>query len=176
MKLVGWGWVGVQNVIAYTPASYFLQSFILHDTLVTKIVLISDNWASALQNLQQDLCDQRRLRSACAVWSVFADRTCLIQPPGFPKWDKRKLLLYGVCVQVDLSLCWSHSLIVGSVVCWLKYYIENEAKKKKKKKKKKGKHSGLAYYITLDKGTRVGWGGVGCGYHDKCFFFFFWFL
>ena len=45
-----------------------------------------------------NLCDQRRLRSACAS----------AQPLGYPKRDNRELLSYWVDVQVDLSLSWSH--------------------------------------------------------------------
>ena len=40
---------------------------------------------------------------------VFADRMCLLQPPGYPKRDKQEPLPYWVDVQVDLSLCWSHT-------------------------------------------------------------------
>ena len=43
-----------------------------------------------------------------AVQSVSADRMCLPQPPGYPKWDKREPLAFRVDVQADLSLCWSH--------------------------------------------------------------------
>ena len=39
------------------------------------------------------------------IW-VFADPMCLLQHPGYPKRDRRELLSY--CVEVDLSLCWSH--------------------------------------------------------------------
>ena len=39
---------------------------------------------------------------------VFADRMCFLQPPGYPKRDKREPLQYWVDVQADLSLCWSH--------------------------------------------------------------------
>ena len=39
---------------------------------------------------------------------VFADRMCLLQPPGYPKRDKRKPLSHWMDVQADLSLCWSH--------------------------------------------------------------------
>ena len=35
---------------------------------------------------------------------VFADRTCPLQPPGYPKMDKRERLLYWVDVQAHLSL------------------------------------------------------------------------
>ena len=42
-----------------------------------------------------------------AVWSVFADRMCLVQPPAYPKGNERELLSYWVDVQADLSLCWS---------------------------------------------------------------------
>ena len=34
--------------------------------------------------------------------------TCCLQPPGYPKWDKREPLPYWVDIQADLSLCWSH--------------------------------------------------------------------
>ena len=39
---------------------------------------------------------------------VFADRMCLLQPPGYPKRDKREPLSYWVDVQAELSLFWSH--------------------------------------------------------------------
>ena len=39
---------------------------------------------------------------------VFADRICLLQPPGYPKRDKREPLPYWVDVQADLSVWWSH--------------------------------------------------------------------
>ena len=71
--------------------------------------------------------DQQRLRSACtsvfagrmirlhgcAGWSeslhrVFADRMCILQPPGYSKRNKWEPLPYQVDVQADLSLCWSH--------------------------------------------------------------------
>ena len=39
---------------------------------------------------------------------VFADRMCLLQPPGYPKRDKQIPLPYWVEVQADLSLCWLH--------------------------------------------------------------------
>ena len=41
--------------------------------------------------------------------SGFSDRMCLLQPPGYPKTDKREPLPYWVNVQDDLSHCWSHS-------------------------------------------------------------------
>ena len=43
-----------------------------------------------------------------AVWSVFADRMCLLQPPGYPERDQREPLPNWVDVQAELSLCWSH--------------------------------------------------------------------
>ena len=38
----------------------------------------------------------------------FADRMCLLQPPGYQKRDKGEPLPYWVNVQADQSLCWSH--------------------------------------------------------------------
>ena len=44
-----------------------------------------------------------------AVWSEsFADRMCILQPPGYPKKDIPEPLPYWVDIQADLSLCWSH--------------------------------------------------------------------
>ena len=43
-----------------------------------------------------------------AVWSVFADQLCLLQPLGYPKRDKQEPLPYWVDAQADLSLCRSH--------------------------------------------------------------------
>ena len=43
-------------------------------------------WASAWQNLQYDLCNQQRTQMSQrihAVWSVFADCMCLLEPPGY---------------------------------------------------------------------------------------------
>ena len=45
----------------------------------------------------------------------FSDRMCLVQPPGYPKRDERKLS-YRVDVQADLS---HTGLIVSVVVRWL---------------------------------------------------------
>ena len=42
-----------------------------------------------------------------AVWSVFTDRMCFLQPLVYPKSDKREPLSYWVDVLADLSLCWS---------------------------------------------------------------------
>ena len=39
---------------------------------------------------------------------VYADRMCLLRPPGYPKRDGREPLPYLVDVKADLSLCWSH--------------------------------------------------------------------
>ena len=36
---------------------------------------------------------------------VFADRMCLLQPPGYQKMDTREPLPYKVDVQADLRLC-----------------------------------------------------------------------
>ena len=36
---------------------------------------------------------------------VFADRMCLVQPPSYPKRDKREPLPYWVDIQADMSLC-----------------------------------------------------------------------
>ena len=39
---------------------------------------------------------------------IFADRMCRLQPPGYPKRDKREPLPHWVAVQAYLSLLWSH--------------------------------------------------------------------
>ena len=39
---------------------------------------------------------------------VFADHRCLLQPPGYPKGNKREPPPYWVDVQADMSLCSSH--------------------------------------------------------------------
>ena len=39
---------------------------------------------------------------------VLADRMCLLQTRGYPKWDKREPLPHWVDVQAELSLCLSH--------------------------------------------------------------------
>ena len=72
-------------------------------------------WASAWQNLQEDLCDQQRLRSACAFAqsddrSVFADHMCLLQPPGNPKMINENPCYteWMYWSKTDLSLCTLH--------------------------------------------------------------------
>ena len=50
---------------------------------------------------------------------VFADRMFLLQPPGYPKRDKREPLLYVVDVQADL--------LVTQVLCALAHYLERSA-------------------------------------------------
>ena len=39
---------------------------------------------------------------------VFADRMCLLQPPGYPMIDKQESLSDWMDKQADLNLCWSH--------------------------------------------------------------------
>ena len=39
---------------------------------------------------------------------VFADRMCHLQPPVYPKTDKREPLSCWVNVQADPNFCWSH--------------------------------------------------------------------
>ena len=65
---------------------------------------------SAHDKTYYKMCNQWRLISLriCAVWSVFSDRMCLLQPPGYSKRDEWEPLLYWVDVHADLSLCWSH--------------------------------------------------------------------
>ena len=46
---------------------------------------------------------------------VFADCMCLLQP----KEGQQEPLPSWVDVQIDLSLCWSHRVIVGFVMHWL---------------------------------------------------------
>ena len=43
-----------------------------------------------------------------AVWSVFADRMCLLPPSGYPKRYEREPLPDWVDVQADQNLCWLH--------------------------------------------------------------------
>ena len=40
---------------------------------------------------------------------VFAYRICILQPPSYPKRDKREHLPYWVDELADLQLCWSHT-------------------------------------------------------------------
>ena len=47
---------------------------------------------------------------------VFADRKCLLQPPGYPKRDKQTPVPYWVDVQADLSLAGYIDLIIGFVI------------------------------------------------------------
>ena len=39
----------------------------------------------------------------------FADRMCLLQPPGYLKWNKWNPLPYWVDIQDDLRFCWLHT-------------------------------------------------------------------
>ena len=71
------------------------------------------------------MCDQRRLRSACAftVIRVTADRICLLQPLGYPKRDRRELLLYWVDVEADPPFVSHTGLNLCFVMHWLKLYM-----------------------------------------------------
>ena len=45
------------------------------------------------------------------LWDLIraiADHMCLLQPPSYPKRDKREALSHWVDVEVDLTLSWSH--------------------------------------------------------------------
>ena len=77
--------------------NYTMYPFFL---LQTKLKLMSQH----KRKPTKELCDQQRLRSACAS----ADLMCLLQPPGYPKRDKCETLPYLVDVQANLSLCWCH--------------------------------------------------------------------
>ena len=53
------------------------------------------------------------------AWSVFADRRCLLQAPGYSKRDEQDLLTYLVDVQADLSLSGHTGLVASFVMRWL---------------------------------------------------------
>ena len=55
---------------------------------------------------------------------VFADRMCLLQPPGCPKRDKREPLPYCEDVQADLNAYLLHKSCCRFSVGWL-IYIQN---------------------------------------------------
>ena len=64
--------------------------------------------------------DSVQLANLRRLIRVFADRMCLLQPPGNPKRDKRESLSYWIDVQSNLSLWWSHrSYCRLFVVRWL---------------------------------------------------------
>ena len=69
-------------------------------------------WASAQQTLQKKTYatseDSDQPAHPRSLIRVFADRMYILQPPGYPKRDKREHLPKSVDVQADLSLCWSH--------------------------------------------------------------------
>ena len=46
---------------------------------------------------------------------IFADRMCLLQPPGYPKQDKRESLPYWMDIQAS-RFCWS--LLVTQVLLY----------------------------------------------------------
>ena len=50
--------------------------------------------------------DSDQLTGPRSMIRIFDDSMCLLQPPDYPKRDKRELLPFWVDVQVDLSLCW----------------------------------------------------------------------
>ena len=79
------------------------------------------NWTSTWQNLQYDLRNQRRLRSACA----FAESDlslCWLHLPSTPssylKRNKQKPWPYWMDLQAALSLAGHTGLIVVFVMCW----------------------------------------------------------
>ena len=76
-------------------------------------------WATSWQNHQNCICAQRRLRSAWAVWSVFAVRMKKAWVLSYPVSAQRRLLSDWADAQADLNLCWVHSHFVGFVMRWL---------------------------------------------------------
>ena len=111
------GWLGRKTsaqtkYAAFKPWDLVCTSIYI---VVGGIVFNKPIWANARQNLQWDLCDQRRQISLRipTVWSVFADCMCLLQR------DKGEPLPYWVNVQADLSFAGHVGLVAGFVMCWL---------------------------------------------------------
>ena len=55
-----------------------------------------------------------------AVWSVFADHICLLQPPCYSKRDKREPLPYWVMYRLIWVFVGHTGLIVGFLMRWLR--------------------------------------------------------
>ena len=94
-------------------------------------------WAVSWQYQQNDMCAQRRLRSALAsaqsdqslrfrpVWTVFAVRMKKPWVLIYPLRAKRRLWSEWADAQADVSLRWAHSHFVGFVMRRLILKIPN---------------------------------------------------
>ena len=65
-------------------------------------------------------CATSENKWTCSLIRVFAGHMGHLQPPGYPRRDKRKPLAYCVNVQADLYLYWSHRSY-----CWLCRALSN---------------------------------------------------
>ena len=81
--------------------------------LQTTMVLVSFIFEPAHDKAYNKTCatseDSDQPAHPRRLMRVFTDRMCLLQPPGYPKRDKRESLPYWLDVQADLSIFWSHS-------------------------------------------------------------------
>ena len=78
---------------------------------------VHDETYNMICETSEDSDQNAHLRS---LIRVFADRIGFLQPPGYPKRDKRDSLPYWMDVQADLNLSGHTCLIKGFVVRWLK--------------------------------------------------------
>ena len=58
-----------------------------------------------------------------SLFRVFADRMCLLQPPGYAKRNKQEPLPYWADVQADLSLCSSQRSNCRFCLDWLQSFL-----------------------------------------------------
>ena len=93
----------------FSTKTYVVGTHYKH--IIVALLMSNHNiWVCARQNLQWDVWQAKTDQSAHprSLMGVFADRMCLLQPPGYSKRNKREVLPYWVNLQADLSLCWSH--------------------------------------------------------------------
>ena len=85
-----------------------------------------DNWATAWQNQQNDVCAHRRFRSAWASEQSDQSQRCPPEAklgPKLPIERKRRLWSDWADAQADLSRRWAQKSFVGFVMRWLKMLL-----------------------------------------------------
>ena len=141
------------NFMLITPRLLYLknlQQSLLFSNWLSEVKVDERNrynqiiWACAWQNQQNDLCAQRRLRSAwasslgiCPVWSVFVVRLKKPWVLSYTLSAHQRLWSDWVDAQADLSIRWAHRSF-----CWFwcaAAHISCSRHQKEKKNKCYGK-------------------------------------
>ena len=102
--------IEVDNVLTYCLTDIYSNTDIAPYKLSfnQKILIIEPAHDKAYEKTIATSKDSDQPAHTRSLIRVFADRMCLLQHPGSPKWDKREPVPYWVDVSADLGLCWSH--------------------------------------------------------------------